>query len=84
MIDRLEDAGLVERRRDPADRRAWRIYLTADAGPVIERLRSLAAEMFEAALGGMGEDERTALGRSLETIHSNLNALPAPNEAAHG
>ena len=29
MIDRLEEAGLVERRRDGADRRAWRIHLTA-------------------------------------------------------
>ena len=33
MIDRLEEAGLVERRRDPGDRRAWRIYLTDKARP---------------------------------------------------
>ncbi|MFD2578982.1 MarR family winged helix-turn-helix transcriptional regulator [Novosphingobium colocasiae] len=33
MIDRMEEAGLVERRPDPADRRAWRLHLTAQGGP---------------------------------------------------
>ena len=31
IVDRLEDAGLVERQRDPEDRRAWRLVLTAKA-----------------------------------------------------
>ena len=34
MVDRLQEAGLVERRPDPADRRSWRLFLTAKArGP---------------------------------------------------
>src|SRR6478672_12816037 len=37
MIDRLEEAGLVERRRDEADRRAWRLYLTENAAPVLAK-----------------------------------------------
>ena len=31
MVDRLQEAGLVERRPDPADRRSWRLHLTAKA-----------------------------------------------------
>ena len=42
MIDRLEEAGLVERRRDPADRRAWRIFLTDKARPVLSDLHPSA------------------------------------------
>src|SRR4029453_11183160 len=38
IIDRLEEAGLVERKPDPVDRRAWRLYLTEKAGPIVPRL----------------------------------------------
>ncbi len=31
IVDRLEEAGLVERQRDPVDRRAWRLFLTDKA-----------------------------------------------------
>ncbi|MFM6933046.1 MAG: MarR family winged helix-turn-helix transcriptional regulator, partial [Novosphingobium sp.] len=31
MVDRLQDAALVERRPDPSDRRAWRLFLTDKA-----------------------------------------------------
>ena len=31
IVDRLEEAGLVERLRDPEDRRAWRLELTGKA-----------------------------------------------------
>src|SRR3954469_10310566 len=39
MIDRLEEAGMVERRRDPSDRRAWQLFLTEKSRPVIDDLR---------------------------------------------
>jgi DNA-binding MarR family transcriptional regulator len=84
MVDRLEESGLVERRRDPADRRAWRIYLTPAAWPVIERLHAYADDLFETVLTGIDPAQREALRSSLGTIRENLSALPAHDEAANG
>ena len=39
MIDRLQDAQLVERRPDPADRRAWRLFLTEKGHALADRVR---------------------------------------------
>jgi DNA-binding MarR family transcriptional regulator len=84
MIDRLEESGLVERRRDPGDRRAWRIYLTPAALPVIERLRAYADDLFVQVLTGVDEGERAALHAALEKIRANLITLPVQDNAAHG
>ncbi|MDP5280717.1 MarR family transcriptional regulator [Sphingomonas sp. DG1-23] len=84
MIDRLEEAELVERRRDPADRRAWRIYLTDKARPVLAELHDVASEMIEAALHGLNAAERDALTAALNTIRSNITQLPETKEAANG
>jgi len=84
MIDRLEESGLVERRRDPADRRAWLIYLTQAAQPVIAKLRTYADDMSDAALDGLDAAERDALTASLERIRDNLSAPNFRNETAHG
>ncbi|URW76292.1 MarR family transcriptional regulator [Sphingomonas donggukensis] len=88
MIDRLEESKLVERRRDPADRRAWQIFLTEDAKPVLEKLRSYADEMFEAAFDGIDAAGRAQLFASLERIRENLltpDTTPhLANETAHG
>ena len=74
-IDRLEEAGLVERRRDPNDRRAWRLYLTERAEPTVERLRRVAegvlAEMFE----GVSEDEVAALRQTMGRLRDNVGAI---------
>jgi DNA-binding MarR family transcriptional regulator len=84
MIDRLEEAGLVERRRDPGDRRAWLIYLTAKAGPILTQIRALADSMFEQALYGLGDAEREQMAAALIRIRNNLNDTPEDEEANHG
>jgi len=84
MIDRLEEAELAERRRDPADRRAWRIYLTDKARPVLAELHDVAGEMIEAALHGLSEAERDALTAALNTIRSNITQVHETKEAANG
>ena len=84
MIDRLEEAGLVERRRDPGDRRAWLIYLTAKAGPILAQIRTLADSMFEQALYGLDDAERQQMAAALVRIRNNLNDTPEDKEANHG
>jgi MarR family transcriptional regulator, transcriptional regulator for hemolysin len=42
LLDRLCVNGLIERRPDPNDRRANRLYLTRAARPLLERLAELA------------------------------------------
>ncbi|MGJ3649772.1 MarR family winged helix-turn-helix transcriptional regulator [Sphingomonas sp. GlSt437] len=84
MIDRLEEAGKVERRRDPEDRRAWRIYLTDKARPLLDQIKALADEMTEEMMDGLTVDQREAMTNALETIRSNLGMPQAKDEAAHG
>lgn len=84
MIDRLEEAGLVERRRDPDDRRAWRIFLTAKARPVLAELHVVAEAMIEELLQGLGTRERDELVRALGVMRANLNQPTEAHEAING
>ncbi|MDV3456970.1 MarR family transcriptional regulator [Sphingomonas sp. HF-S4] len=84
MIDRLEEAELVERRRDPADRRAWRIYLTDKARPVLTELHDVASEMIETALHGFDQTQRDQLIAALALIRSNVLQTQESKEAANG
>lgn len=84
MVDRMEESGLLERRRDPADRRAWRVHLTQRSRIMIDRLRASVARLEEDMLAGMDEPARIQFGQAMETIRNNL-ALPLEPEAAnHG
>lgn len=72
MVDRLEEAQLVERRRDGSDRRAWNIHLTEAARPLIEELRALGQTFHEEALAGISEEEKEAVGATFARIRANL------------
>ena len=50
LLDRLSDSGLIERRADPNDRRANRLYLTPAARPLLKQLTALGDEMMETVL----------------------------------
>jgi DNA-binding MarR family transcriptional regulator len=70
IIDRLQEAGLVERTPDPSDRRAWRLHVTAKAQPVVGKLRAIADEMTAEAFAGIDpkdiEVTRTVLAQVRE------------------
>lgn len=73
MIDRLQEAGMVERRADPTDRRAWRIFLTAKGEGLLEMLRPFGNETVDAALEGVSPDERDQLMTTLARVRTNLS-----------
>lgn len=72
MVDRLQEAGLVERRADAADRRSWRLFLTDRAHTLLDQLRPLAEEFIEELVAGLDTKERDALVASLEQVRGNL------------
>ncbi len=76
IVDRLEEAGLVERRRDPEDRRAWRLHLTPGGEPLVEQLRALAGEMAREAFAGVCPEAVEALSQALARVRDNLGATP--------
>lgn len=53
IVDRLEEAGLVERTRDPDDRRAWRLHVTTKAQPLIEKLQAVGAKLIDQTFAGI-------------------------------
>ncbi|HVY98461.1 MAG TPA: MarR family transcriptional regulator [Dongiaceae bacterium] len=73
LLDRLENAGWVERRADPSDRRVRRLYLTETARPLMEQFQELAAATREAALLGLDEAERRQLTDLLMKVRTNLS-----------
>jgi DNA-binding MarR family transcriptional regulator len=81
MVDRLADAGLVERRADPADRRAWRLYLTDAARPLLEQLRQVGETVVADALDGFDEPARAAMAEGLSRVRLNLSARPPEGRA---
>ena len=74
ILDRLEAAGMVERRPDPLDRRARALYLTPRARPLLDRVGALALDVYEEALASIPAAERTLLVTALETMKVNLTA----------
>ncbi|MEI6642704.1 MAG: MarR family transcriptional regulator [Novosphingobium sp.] len=82
MIDRLEKSGMVERRADPNDRRAWRLFLTDEATPLLDELFGCATEVFDEALQGFAAGERDLLLALLERVRANLLEDAPPERTA--
>lgn len=80
MIDRLQEGGFVERRADPQDRRAWLLYLTPKADPIIERIRAVVDELNDAMLVDLSKGELDRLRGTLEKIRENLAVVKSNDE----
>jgi len=72
LIDRLCDNGLIERRSDPNDRRAKRLFLTPAARPLLTRLDKLTSQIMERTLSGVDLDAVQAMTTHLAAIKENV------------
>ena len=82
LLDRLSASGLIERRADPNDRRANRLYLTPAARPLLEHLGELGEELMTTALAGVDRDSIERMVAQLATVKENLRQAIAQREAA--
>lgn len=73
LLDRMQAAGWVERKADPDDRRATRLYISQSAKPLLETLGQFAYETREQAMSGLDEEERGQLFSLLAKMKDNLN-----------
>src|SRR4029079_8935288 len=81
LLDRLAATGLIERRPDPNDRRANRLYLTPAARPLLERLSCLGADMLDTVLEGLARKTVERMLIDLNAVKENLRAAINRNSA---
>ena len=75
VIDRLQAAGFVERRADPKDRRAWRLYTTDQARGIIDDMELIARDLRKDSTRGIDYDELQEALAVIGRIKDNLLAL---------
>jgi MarR family transcriptional regulator for hemolysin len=75
ILDRLEEAGFVERRAHPKDRRVWQLYLQPKAHPLLTQMREIGSVTIAEALDGVTVADRDRLIDVLTTMKSNLAAV---------
>jgi DNA-binding MarR family transcriptional regulator len=87
ILDRLEEAGLVERRAHPKDRRIRLLSLTAAAHPLLAEIFAIGALTRGEAMEGIADEDRDRLFDILSGMKANLlgkSAVVAERSLGHG
>jgi len=75
LLDRMDEGGYIERRPDPNDRRARRVYLSASGAAAIPAMQAVTRQVFADAFVGVPEDKIDAMLDVLGSIKANLSPL---------
>ncbi len=84
MVDRLQEADLVERHPDPADRRSWKLFLTAKAGDLLAQLHPLGEQLEAEAFEGISSEERAQVLATLARLRNNLAPRASTKAVSNG
>lgn len=84
IVDRMEEAGWVERVADPADRRARLLHLTDKSREIVERLRAIVDGLVADMAEGLSKQEQATLANLLERVSANLSADRTLKDVANG
>jgi DNA-binding MarR family transcriptional regulator len=68
VVDALQSRGLVERRPDPADRRATLVEVTEHGASVLDAIRAARGTEAERVFGGLSQADRADLARILRRL----------------
>lgn len=82
LVDRLCEEGYLKRREHPSDRRAYCVYLTPAAQPVLDKLDDLAKIHEAAIFAGFEPEDLERLDALLDTISRNLTTFRNERAAA--
>jgi DNA-binding MarR family transcriptional regulator len=80
LVTQLTEQGLLERRRDPADKRVAHLHLTPTAREQLTEVQHLMSGLVVRALRTMSVSEVEALGSALTALRS-LNDLMHPTRS---
>lgn len=75
ILDRMEADGLLERRPDPADRRARCLYLSDKGRSLLDQIWRMSDATRAEAFAGITKPQREVFMDVLERIHDNLSRL---------
>src|SRR5215831_8476073 len=75
LLDKLADSGVIERRPDPDDRRAKRLFLTPAARPLLEHLGVVGEDIMAAVLDGLEPPAIEQMLGQLDVVRGNLRRL---------
>ena len=68
MLRRLEQGGMVERRQDPDDRRARKVFLTKEGETKLDRVAAMLGAFNETLTEGFSDEEVEVLARFLTRL----------------
>jgi DNA-binding MarR family transcriptional regulator len=75
LLDRLVEHGLLERRHDPKDRRANRLFLTASGRQLVDDLDGLRDTIATDVMRDLSEDTVKTTLRALRDIKDRIKAI---------
>lgn len=82
LLDRLVEHGLVERRHDPRDRRANRLFLTTSGRQLVDDLDSLRSSIATEVLQDVPSESIQTTLETLRDIKERIKSISEPHQVA--
>ena len=81
FIDDLEQRGLLQRRRNPGDRRLYALYLTEQGEALMSELAGLSDAHEEEITAGLSDEQRSVLAELLTSLADRQHVGRGPHSS---